>query len=95
MTEDKDKKESSDLLANALFSKGLQQAHDKFKKDADEFRKFGFSETASELNKQARIAQLKSLLMEPSPILSDDENKKYLELLNRRFSVNDNGDIEE
>ena len=95
MNEEEQNKEYSGLLGKALFSRALQKAHEEYIKSADLYRQMGFPQMASNLDKESRKAQINSFLMEPSPLLTDDENEKYLDLLNKRFSVNEKGDIEE
>ena len=42
---------------------------------------------------KAKIAESNAILLEPSPQLTDEENIKYLKLLNQRFTVDAVGEI--
>jgi len=55
----------------------------------------GSMEKAAKENIKAQKAFSNAVLMDPAPLLPEQLNKKYLELLSRRYSVNEYGGIDE
>jgi len=95
MDDNSSEKESSGLLANALFHKGLQRVFDYHRKVAEQKRAEGNLEVAEEHDKRAMTALNNANLLKPAPNLSEEENVKYLKLLNKRFSIGEDGDVDE
>ncbi len=85
--------ESSGVLANALFSQGFKRLSDYYNRTSKYALDRGAKVSSQILDNKAKEAMAHSMMMSPSPLLSEKENEEYLKLLNKTFSVSPDGSL--